>query len=535
MPDIGGFQLTDYYQLTGGIDTISSAVALGTSKYRDAQNVNGFPLNGFSWRQGYTPLNSTAVSGPCTGLYMARFSSGTNTAFLVSDTKLYSMASLSGTWTDRTNSMTITTGKNNLWNFAMLNDIVIATNDTDTCLQIDNTLTTAVVAGSPSFTSALFPIEFYGYMFYWNTVESATRQPDRGRFSDINAPNAFTMVTTNNVIDVAKKQGGDVRGAVVYDGRQFVFKRHGIYAIDFQPTRVNSSGLVFPFTEAANPVVVGVGTQSHRSIVKFTTPITNTKQSGKELVFFVDQFGVPRLFDGSTTVQIGFSISKSRDTSILSLSDMDKTRIPQIFAVNYPERSQIHCWMTKDGSQHDTDWILDYSTGFAWYRNVYNDDFNVGALFEKTDGTFRMYMGDYNGKVYEYDTTQADNGVAISSYVIPGDAFNQSPVINSNWAHNEIRGATGSSTQLVTINYYADGEDSPSLTDSFSLTTAQSQWDDVTWDDFQWAASGLVTKTRVIGTDAKTLRAKLLNTTLNSTASIEGFTFFSRILGWKQS
>jgi hypothetical protein len=527
-------QPIDFYGVTDGIDTISSSLRLTNTKWRDAQNVNYFPIGGFSWRQGYEELNSSPVSADAvTGLYMARFSTPANVAFMTCGTKLYKMDSLDGTWDDITGAVTITAGKNNLWNFASLNDIVVLANDTDTCIQVPSSLSAAVLAGTPAFTSALFPIEFRGYMFYCNTVESATRQPDRLRFSDLNAPNSFTMLSSNNFIDIAKKQGGDVRGGVVYDGRLYIFKRSGIYSIEFQPTRVNSSGTIFPFIENANPVVEGVGTQSHRSIVKFTTPITH-KTPQQELVFFVDQFGVPRLFDGAATTQIGYTITKSRDTNIKSLADMDKTRNPQIFAVNYPERSQILCWMTEDDEQHDTCWVFDYSTGFAWNRFSFADDFNCGALFENVDGTYRLYLGDYAGTTYEYDTTQTDNGTAITSYVTTGDSFIQSPMVLSNWIVNEIRGVTGTELQTVSVAYYVDGEDTPSVTGSLSFTrTGQPVWAQVQWGQFSWAKGGIVPKTSPINLDAKTLRVKFSNSTSGNTASIEGFGLLAKPQGWR--
>lgn len=533
MPELNQ-STVDYYSLTDGIDTISSAVALGQTKLRDAQNINLFPIGGLSWRQGYSRLESSSSSNsPVTSLYMARFSTPTNVAIRTIGSKLETMDNLDGTWDDRTGSLTITNNASNPWNWSILNDIVVGCNDTDTNIQINSSLTAAVLAGSPAFTSSLFAVEFRGYMFYGNTVESSTRQPDRLRFSDLNAPNSFTMLGSNNFIDVAKKQGGDLRGGISYNGKLYLFKRHGIYAIEFQPTRVNSSGTTFPFIENANPIVEGVGSQSHRSIVKFTTPVTH-KTPGQELVFFVDQFGIPRIFDGQTSMVIGYPVSRSRETEVLSLMDMSKTRISQIFAVNYPERNQIHCFMTRDGEQHDTDWILDYSTGFAWLRNKYADDFCCGTVFEKTNGTFRVYFGTYDGKTMEYDTTQTDNGSAIASYAVLGDAFINRPIVKSNWQQLEIRGTTGTASQLVTVDYYIDGSSSIAKTDSLDLAPTGFTLDEDMLDVDSLGATGIKIGNKEIDTDAKTLRIKMSNSTSGSTFTTEGFTLFATPQGWSQ-
>lgn len=529
--------IVDYYQSVEGVDTISSSVALGPSKFRDAQNINMFPVGGYSWRQGYTTLNSSAVNGgaACNGLHMVRYTTG-NIAVLVAGDKIYSMpSSLNGTWTDRTNSTTISAGNTVTYSFAQLNDILVICNDTDTTLQMDNALTVTTLAGSPAFTSAKFCVEHIGYMFYGQTVESATRKYDRFRFSDINAPNSFTSLSTNNFIDVATKTAGDLRGAVSYNGNLYAFKRHGIYLITFQPTQVNSSGTLFPFSNYPVPIVPNVGTQSHRSICKFTTPITNQKQSGVELVFFVDQFGIPRIFDGTTTVQIGYSISKSRDTTITTLGDMDSSNLQYCWAVNYPKRNQIWLFMSADSSLLDTCWVLDYTVGFSWHRHDFATNFLSGALFEKSTGTWDIYTGDYAGFVYNQDSGQTDNGTAISSYVIHGDAFQQSPTINSSWLWIELKGSTGSNTQYVQIDFYKNGQDNPDLTlSNISLASAQSLWGSMTWGVDTWARAGLITAQKEISLDAKTLRVKISNTTSGNTLALEGFSLCARPLGVSQ-
>jgi hypothetical protein len=530
--------IIDFYDTVGGIDTISSSLKLGNTKLRDAQNINFHPIGGYQTRKGYSPVNSTAFNSGAsvTGVYMARFSSGTSNYYMVAGNKIGRWTTLSGSPSDITGAVTITAGSTNLWNFAMLNDTVVAANDVDTTITINSSGTTAALAGTPAFTSCLFPIEFRGYMFYCNTVESATRQPDRLRFSDINNPASFTMLSSNNFIDVAKKAGGDVRGAAEYKGDLYVWKRHGIYQINYQPTRVNSAGTLFPFLENPNPIVPGVGTQSHRSICKFTTPITNTQQGGVELVFFVDQFGVPRLFDGRDTVQVGYPITKSRDTAITSLENMDSTRRPQVWAMNYPERNQILVFMSRTNSlQNDICWVLDYSVGFAWGRMKFADGFNCGALFEKSNGTFRPFFGNYGGITMEYDTGTNDNGAIINWYAIHGDAFNQSPAVNSIWTQIELRGDAGSTSQLVNVDFYVDGDDTPAVSRTVALAKDQAKWDEVTWDDFAWAGSGLTTKTQEINTAAKTLRVKVSQSSLNYASTIEGFSLHTRPIGTAQS
>lgn len=524
-------QIIDVNHTIGGIDTISSSIALGPTKLRDAQNVVYFPTGGLQWRNGYIKLNTSAVSAnTCNGIYMARYSGANNQALLVCGGKLYKMTSLNGTWTDITNGITITNDSTHFINFDILNDIVVMSNDNDTTWQTNSSGTTQVLQGTPAFTSSLFNLVYQGYMFYGQTVESSVRQYDRLRFSDVNNPASFTMLGSNNYIDVATKAGGDIRGAVVYRTFLYVFKRHGIYQIAFQPTQVNSSGTIFPFTQNPVPVIPNVGTQSHHSIVKFTTPITNQKQSGVELVFFVDQFGIPRIFDGNNTVQIGYPISRSRDTTINNLSKTDRSQISNIWAINYQDRNQIWCFMSETNSQMDTCWVLDYTNDFVWSRYKFASTFSCGAIFEKTDGTWKPFTADYGGIVYEQDNSTNDNGTAIASYAVWGDVYVEKPTIRSKWPWIEIKGTTGSALQSINIDCYLDGSDTTSVsTVSTALAPIQTTWGTtgiggtMTWGTSLWAKAGVTIAQKELGFDAKTVRIKLSNNTLDYTATIEGF------------
>jgi hypothetical protein len=525
------YRTIDFYNIVNGLNTVDSAIRLRPEDARDTQNMDLFPIGGFSKRNGYQTLNAPAVgTAACSGLYMARYSTagGTNYAFLFSGTKLYSMSgALGGTWTDSTNGRTITTGANNIWNFAILNDIVMTANGTDTPIRISSTPTATALSGTP-FSTFLFPVESRGYMWYFRPTVGGTVLYDRGYFSAINDP---TTVATNDFVDFGKGQGGGVTGAVDYKTFLYVFKRHGIFQTNFQPTAVNSSGDVFPWAQYPNPVVPGVGTQSHRSIVKFTTPSTHATP-GQELVFFIDQYGVPRVFDGTTTISFASKIGSSRDSTILSLSDMDNTRLPYCWAVNYPSKNRILFFLSRQNSQQDICFVLDYNTGFAIARYKYASAFNVGYLFEKPNGTFKPYFGDYAGTVVQSDQGTSDNGQPIDDYYINGDTYLTSPNILNKWRTCDIRGSNGSSTQNTKITYYLDGTDTPIATDTVSLYGSDTLWGEFIWGEGQWSKKSLFNKTSEIKQVGKTLRVKIESLDkLNDTLAIEGFSLAGEPLG----
>lgn len=530
------YNYIDFYDLIGGINTVSSAVKLTPSDARDIQDMDLFPIGGFSKRNGYAVLNSVpANSLATTGLYMARYSTagGTNLAYLISGTKLYSMsAALGGTWTDITGGLTITAGANNIWNFDILNDIVVLGNGTDTPIQINSSGVASTLSSGLPFTSFKFPLMSRGYMFYFVPTVGGSVLYDRCYFSDINDP---PTVDTNNFIDIGKRQGGDVKGAVEYKTFVYVFKRHGIYQMTFQPTQVNSAGDFFPWIQYPSPVVPGVGTQSHRSICKFTTPTTHATP-GQELVFFVDQFGVPRIFDGATTISFSSKIGFSRDATIKSLSDMDNTRAPYCFSVNYPSKNRILCFMSENDSQQDTCWVLDYSKGFAICRYDFYDNFNVGALFEKSDGTFKPYFGNYAGQVFQSDSGTTDNGHSINDYYVTGDMFLKSPALRSKWYLIDVRGMNGATSENIDLEYYLDGADTPSIQDTQSLSRGGVLWGagppPMIWGTSSWAISGLSNTSYEIDAESKTIRIKVGSSDkLNDSLIMEGFSLAGEVLG----
>lgn len=528
------YQYINKFEMTGGLNTVSSSIFLKPGEFRDVQNIDYFPIGGFSKRNGYLYLNTSPVgSSACTGLYMGRYflSGGTNLAYLVSGTKIYKMTSvLDGTWTDITSALTITAGNNNIWNFAMLNDIAVLGNGTDSPIQLSSSgVASALTAGMP-WTTFKFPVEYRGYMFYFVPTVGGAVKYDRGYFSSINDP---TTVGSNNYIDIGVGQGGDVQGAVDYKTYLYVFKRHGIYQINYQPTRVNSAGTIFPFNEFPNPVVPGVGTQSHRSICKFTTPATHSTP-GQELVFFIDQFGSPRIFDGITTLSFSSKIGTSRDTTIPSLSDMDNSRLPYCFSINYPSKNRIIFFLSNSDSKQNGVWVLDYSVGFAISRYSYNDDFNVAALFEKSDGTFKPYYGNYAGTVYQSDQGTSDNGVLIDGYAVSGDSYIGSPINRSKWYFIEMRGATGSSSQDLSIDHYLDASDASNASDTPTLADVQTLWGDsqpMTWGVSAWSKAGIVSRSSEINLVGKTIRTKFRNNVLDETFMLEGWALAGEPLG----
>lgn len=519
----------DFYENTTGLVTINSGFRVPRTGARDLKNINLFPIGGFSSRNGYVRINGTAFNSGAimTSLYDAAYSSGTHVLIGTGGNKIQKMDGLDGTWDDLTGGLTLTAGQNNLWSWAILNDIAVGANGTDNCIQVNSALSASAI-GTGTFSTALFVVEYRGYMFYGNTVESATAFPDRLRFSNNAVPGTLT---STDLINVHTKQGGTLRGGIVYKDRLLCFKENSLYEILFNPTRVASDGTLFPFLQNPNPLLIGIGSQSHRSLVHFTTPVTHSAPG--DYIFFVDQFGMPRIYSGGTSsIQVGYAIGMSRDTTIESLTNISRSTsaLRSMYAVNYPERNQIWVFMPKT-TQMDRCWVLDYTTDWAWGKHVFADSFTCGALVQHTDGTYKVFAGDRSGYTVRHDSGTLDNSTNIDWNYRTGDVGNRSPAVKSNWPFAEVKGKTGSDSQAVEISFSKDGEDVLTSSDSVVLAATQSKWGAGTiWGRFKWAKSGLLNKTITPNLDAKTLSMKFQSVT-GSQATIEGWTLIPKEQG----
>src|SRR5439155_7028935 len=116
------------------------------------------------------------------------------------------------------------------------------------------------------------------------------------------------------------------------------------------------------------------------------------------------------------------------------------------------------------------------------------------------------YFGDYAGTVYQYDAGTNDNGSAISSYGIWGDAYVK-PSIRCNWSWIELKGTTGNSGQTIHIDAYPDGSDSTlsSVSTSTTLASTQTTWGTsgaggtMTWGSSTWVKAGIATAQKELG------------------------------------
>jgi len=130
--------------LGGGLNTTAGPLHLEDNESSDLQNIDFDKFGSILKRSGYTPLNTTAITGgkKSDGLYWYEFDvSGATTRRLVNVTngKLYTMADplTAGSWTDKTGSATITAS--NFCDFETFNNLMFITNGVNPPLQVSTT------------------------------------------------------------------------------------------------------------------------------------------------------------------------------------------------------------------------------------------------------------------------------------------------------------------------------------------------------------------------------------------------------------
>lgn len=102
----------------GGVDYSRPAEELGPDQLYEMQNCRIGVAGQVKHRMGTDPYISTAYTGTptITGCGQHRFSSSSQRVFMVAGDKF--LEDVSGTWTDRTNTATITASDDNVWDFA---------------------------------------------------------------------------------------------------------------------------------------------------------------------------------------------------------------------------------------------------------------------------------------------------------------------------------------------------------------------------------------------------------------------------------
>src|SRR3990167_9515024 len=208
------------YNFSAGINERVSPLSMEKVELSTAINVDFFVKNAVRKRNGYTRRISTGVNSTnaITGLYEYRNAAGTG--FFVATSGTQTRYDNSGTWTNITGSVTITSGQDNKFSFTTYDDFLIATNGVDAVISWAGTGNVAALAGSPPI--ARWVANYNEHVFL------ARNSTNRSRLyiSAFGNPESWGA---SDFIDIGLNDGQEITGlATLYD-RLFIFKRKSIY------------------------------------------------------------------------------------------------------------------------------------------------------------------------------------------------------------------------------------------------------------------------------------------------------------------
>ncbi len=417
-----------FYDFSGGLNTKAPVTALELNQALDLQNINLLPSGGFVKRFGNSVFNSSAMVGATTaisGLGYFRKSDATDSLVAVAGTKLFASASLSGTMSDVTGSLSITTGQDNIWTCGMMNNLIIfAGGAPDAPFTYSGTGNGAALAGSPP--SGNFIIVANNRAFIGNT----SANPSRIAWSILGSPSDWTGAGSGTQ-DVNANDGDVLIGATqLGPSHLLLFKQNSIWDLVIQTSP-------FPLF----PLFRNVGAVSRRGIVTvdgityFITPQPRMKATdGTKIMEFPDT--IDNVWDG-----------------------LNKSRLSFFHGVYYPRLRQIW-WFCSNGTSttHNYCIIWDLQRK-CWLRHTTGYGMNVSVIAQD----YLAYGGAYDGKVYKQDVATTNN-----------DASETAGTVNAYWRSGWMdlnSMIQGKSFPYVDLNYQVQSSGTFNFAYGFDFTS----------------------------------------------------------------
>lgn len=416
---------------------------------------------GFKSREGNTVLNSTAIdSGAAvTGLGYLKTLAANEYLVAVAGTKVVSDTNFSGSFTDRTGSLTITSGQNNLWTFLNSGGNIIGVGGApDAPFKYTGTGDAALLGGSP-------PSGRYGFQYGNRTfIMSTTTDPSTIYWTSLLDPEDWSGTGSGNA-DV-EPQDGDylVTAAPINLNTVILFKKNSVFLM----TGRESPFPIFPLFQ--NTGCVGV----HAAVV----------YDGK--AYFITPDAKMQITDGNAIL---------RSTHLPDIDDVWKSfrsfRLPQIqgTVVKGPDFDWIVWSCTKDAASTN-----DYAAVWDLRQECWltcPTGFEANAYVTTLDNT--TYMGGYDGKVYKIfaPTTYADasNGGAAVSWAVESDWITLSQLLSVKQVQRMNILHQTRATGTMTLSYGYDGHwdftsEAFSIADSDGAVWDTALWDTATWDGY---------------------------------------------------
>lgn len=483
-----------YKKLGGGLNTTSGPLNLAENESSDLQNIDFDKFGSILKRNGYTALNTSAITNTpnSDGLYWYEYGSGpTRKAINVADGKLWKMDGLDGTWDDVTGGLTITA--DNLCDFDTFLDVCRVTNNTDPPFEWNGTGNGSASTVPTGLTDAKFVEHYENYGFYANVTVSGTVHPSRFYWSAIKD---ITSWDAADFIDVAKNDGQHITGFKVMGDRLVVYKTRSIYIVLFTGDR-------------DIPFIV----QKTASAIGCVAPYSVQNVENGHVMLAYD--GI-YFFDGNNSLKISDRIN----SKILGLNN---TGFPKATSCSYLSKTRYMLSVPASGSStNDTIIVWDWSlNAFSIYDGI---DANTMAIFLVSGVEERPYFGDNVGFIYRLDTGADDYPLnvqtAINAYYATNWKLFDNLVDQKGAPHIYIYYQYASS--VVVLSYSYNFEDADTYSQNMDFSTSGAVYGSAIFGTDVYGAEGGSVMRRDITGRGRSVRFKFSNATIGETFQIDG-------------
>lgn len=480
---------TEMEDFGGGLNTMDAEYSMTLDQSPDLDNIIVLD-KGFKKRNGDSAWNASAMVSSSTAIQGAgyiKFNAGTQFLNAVAGTKFFTDSGMSGTMTDTTGALTITTGQDNLWTPISFNNLQIWFGGApDVPFKYSGTGSAAALGGSPP--SAVTAFSANNRIFAINT----TANPSRIFWPVLGDPEDWAGAGSGNA-DVVKSDGEALQcGIVTGPDTAILFK--------------NSSTHLMVLTRAPFPIYQlqkGIGIAGK-----------NAYAYANGTIYFV----TPGLRMKSTRDGVIF---KDYPATINNVWDtINQNRITFIQGIYYPAENWI-MWVVSTGSSTTNNYLIVWDIGHqCWLRCTKGFGANILTIIQNR----RLFAGHYNGKLFEKlktsvftDASETSPG-AIDSYwrtpfKNPGEGLDTTvhPLYLSVAALSE-------SSSTLDISYGFDFTGTQT-TQTYSLVAIGGLWDVALWDVDVWGGqNAIILRNFVLG------RGNLFSFKIRNAVASQGYT-----------
>lgn len=566
-----------------GLNTTGGPLSLENSESSNLLNIDFNKMGSILKRNGYTALNTSAISGSARsdGLHWYEYvSSGAYTSLLLNVTNgvLYKMSGLNGTWTAATGTGTYTAG--NFCDFENWLNTAYITNNVD--------IPSFMVVGAnaapiPSFTSGSYTFQVSGITTdpavgdtYTNSGNTYTITYVRlsgsagAHAGQIVATSTAAPATSGNLV----RTGGAGDNPIAYSSfganvaittakdvcqfQNYLFMANVTFNGTVEKSRIvwcnikdDLTWLATSFIDIARndgQQIMRVQALGDRLVIFKERSIYNlfftgdadipfTVQESDSNVGCVAQHSVQEVENGLVFLSFdgfyyydannSYKISLQIQTTLLSYN---ATRFNQARSMVQKNKNRYFCSMPSQGqTNNDTVVVWDWQlNAFSLYGGITANSMQtiyVGAIDE------RIYFGDYSGFVYRMDTGPDDYPLNVQTAI--------TAYYYTNWKHyDDIVDQKGvpnivlyyqNNSAVLTLAYSYDFESADTYIQTLSMATSTSVYGTAVYGTGTYAGQGGAQQRRDLDGRGRVVRFGFKNATIGETFQIDGLGSFAHL------